>query len=169
MRGIFAASVALAMVLSACGSSSNDPVVQVGDRIIDEETFYGAFVAREGPDFEFTGTLPDDDSRRWALFVLDALAAQQALEENGVDTVEARRETNEILDRAVTDGRMIQLDEDSEEWQLILDVVSLSQVVVAEDEREPIDARYFELREAAELADWIGTFNPETGEIDPPN
>ena len=158
------------MALSACsGSSGSDVVVQVRDRTVDEDTFYGAFVAREGPDFEFDGTLPEEFATRWAEFVANGLAVQQSLEEVGMNTDVARETITGMLDRAIADGRMNELPEDSEEFQLIVDVLSPSQLVLTDEQRAAVDESFWEIFAEAEVADWLGTLDTETGEITPPS
>ncbi len=158
------------MALSACsGSSGSDVVVQVRDRTVDEDTFYGAFVAREGPDFEFDGTLPEEFATGWAEFVANGLAVQQSLEEVGMNTDAARESITGMLDRAIADGRMAELPEDSEEFQLIVDVLSPSQLVLTDEQRAAVDESFWEIFAEAEVADWLGTLDTETGEITPPS
>lgn len=165
-----AAGLALVLALSACaGSSGSDTVVQVGDRIVDEDTFFGAFVAREGPDFEFVGTLPEDDAIRWAEFVVNGLAVQQSLEQNDLNSQFARDQTADILTRAMDDGRMNVLEEDSAEFQLIVDVLSPAQLVLTDQQQAALDENFAEIFAEAEVADWLGTLNTETGEITPPS
>ena len=165
-----AAGLALVLALSACaGSSDSDTVVQVGDRIIDEDTFFGAFVAREGPDFVFEGSLPEDDAIRWAEFVVNGLAVQQSLEQNDLNSQFARDQTADILTRAMDDGRMNVLEEESAEFQLIVDVLSPAQLVLTEPQQAALDENFAEIFATAEVADWLGTLNTETGEITPPS
>ena len=165
-----AAGLALVLGLSACaGSSGSDTVVQVGDRIIDEDTFFGAFVAREGPDFVFEGSLPEDDAIRWAEFVVNGLAVQQSLEQNNLSSQFARDQTADILIRAMDDGRMNVLEEDSAEFQLIIDVLSPAQLVLTDQQQAALDENFSVIFADAEIADWLGTLDPETGEITPPS
>ena len=143
--------------------------MQVGDRIIDEDTFFGAFVAREGPDFVFEGSLPEDDAIRWAEFLVNGLAVQQSLEQNNLNSQFARDQTADILIRAMDDGRMNVLEEDSAEFQLIIDVLSPAQLVLTDQQQAALDENFSVIFADAEIADWLGTLDPETGEITPPN
>ena len=161
--------VALALVVSACGASGSDPVVQVGDRVVDEDTFFGAFVAREGPDFEFDGTLDEDVAISWAEFVVNGLAVQQSLEESGLNSDLSRELTTDMLGRAIDDGRMAELEVESPEFQLIVDVLSPAQLNLTDEQRAALDENFAVIFEQAEVADWLGTLNTETGEITPPN
>ena len=144
-------------------------MVQVGDRIVDEDTFFGAFVAREGPDFVFEGSLPEDDAIRWAEFVVNGLAVQQSLEQNNLNSQFARDQTADILIRAMDDGRMNVLEEDSAEFQLIIDVLSPAQLVLTDQQQAALDENFSVIFAEAEIADWLGTLNIETGEITPPS
>lgn len=169
MKRIAAAGVAFALALSACGSSGSDFVVQVGDRSVDVETFNAAFVAREGPDFEFDGTLSEDHATLWAEFVVNGLAVQQSLDEVGMNTDAAREVTTGMLDRAIEAGRMAELDRDSEEFQLIVDVLSPAQLILTDEQRIAVDESFWEIFAEAEVADWVGTLDTSTGEITPPS
>ena len=163
-------AVALALVLSACGGSSgSDVVVQVGDRVVDEDTFFAAFVAREGPDFEFEGSLPEDDAIRWAEFVVNGLAVQQALEVVDLNSELSRELTTDMLGRAIDAGRMAELATESDEFQLIVDVLAPTQLVLTDAQQAALDENRADFVAEAEVADWLGTLNTETGEITPPN
>ncbi len=168
MRRI-AAGLVLALALSACAGSGSEPVVQVGDRIVDEDTFFAAFVAREGPDFEFDGTLPEEDAIDWAEFVVNGLAVHQSLEASDLNSDLSRELTTEILGRAMADGRMLELEEGSPELQLIVDLLSPAQLVLTDQQFAALDGSLADIFAQAEVADWLGTLDPETGEITPPS
>ena len=67
------------------------------------------------------------------------------------------------------DGRMNVLEEDSAEFQLIVDVLSPAQLVLTDQQQAALDENFAEIFAEAEVADWLGTLNTETGEITPPS